>query len=451
LFLKDNTIFHDINLTGTSRFIPIWISVVLFLLMLGCSSIKIESGRNGQATSQNSTPENLFNVSGQIVTDQQIRSVQLFKNNNPDSPPIIELNSSDKLHLRFDYMDVSSKQFVITFSHHNIDWSPSSLAPSDITQGIRRIYMNTGIVNSNERPIYRSFSAVLPNEQVTFLRSGNYMLRVEDADTGFLVMSLPFFIFENEGSIESSVEFLQSPRQNLRALHRPVNRYKIPESVEQPQFDLSFRIAQNRFWGRAKTPSETDFSSPGSVMFEMEQERAFIADYYFHPLFASELSLSNPRVIDLFPEEIPPRILLGDDTANLANLSGRTLPNSAFGLPDRNSDAEYLNIVFSLDTEDTPEAGDSVFLIGDFTGWALRSENRLSYNEDTKRWQTSAIIKEGEYKYKYVMVKENEIDDLIFDPLFERTKQEYYVFVYQQDKNEFYDRLLQVNTVIAGS
>jgi hypothetical protein len=43
------------------------------------------------------------------------------------------------------------------------------------------------------------------------------------------------------------------------------------------------------------------------------------------------------------------------------------------------------------------------------------------------------------------------IDDLYFDPLFERTKQEYQVFVYLQDKNEFYDRLLQVNTVIAGS
>jgi len=449
--LKEITIFHSLNYTCGKRILPVLVPVLLFVLIQACGSFRIENGKKSHVIHQETTPQNLFNVSGQIITDQQIRSVQLFKNNNPNSAPVLELNSNDKLQLRFDYLNVSSKQFVITFSHHNFDWSSSSLAPSDITEGIRRIYLDAGIVNSSNRPIYRSYTAVLPNEQVSFLRSGNYMLRVEDADTGFLVMTLPFFIFENEGSIESSVQFLPSPQQNLRALHRPVNRYKIPESIEQPQFNLLFRIAQNRFWGRAKTPGEIDFSNPGSVMFEMEQEHAFIADYYFHPLFVSDVSLSNPRVIDVFPEEIPLRIMLKDDTANLANLSGRTLPNSAFGLPDKNSDSEYLNIVFSLDAEDTHKAGDSVYLVGDFTSWAIRSENRLTYNKDTKRWQSSAIVKEGEYKYKYVMVKENEIDDLIYDPLFERTKQEYHVFVYLQDKNEFYDRLLQVNTVISGS
>ena len=451
MFLKDTTIFHDINFTDSSRVFPLLISVILLLLMSACSSIQIENGRNGQLTSQENTPENMFNVSGQIITDQQIRSVQLFKNNNPDSPPVIELNSNDKLHLRFDYIDVSSKQFVITFSHHNIDWSPSSLAPSDIAQGIRRIYLDAGLVNNSSRPIYRSYSAVLPNEQVSFLKSGNYMLRVEDADTGFLVMALPFFIFENEGMIESSIEFLQSPRQNLRALHRPVNRYMVPEFVEQPQFNLLFRVVQNRFWGRARTPGETDFSSPGSVTFEMEQEHGFIADYYFYPLILNDISLSNPRVTDVFPQEVPPRILLNDDTANLANLSVRTLPNSIFGLPDRNSNTEYINVTFSLDTEKAPEEEESIYLVGDFTAWAIRSESRLSYDENTERWQTSVIIKEGEYKYKYVMVDQNDINDLIYDPLFERTKQEYHVFVYLQDKNEFYDRLLQVNTVIAGS
>jgi len=451
LYLKDTTIFPDTIFRPSARFLPVILGIVLLFLIQACSSFQMENGRNGQQVNQKSTPQNLFNVSGQIITDRQIRSVQLYKNNNPDSPPVIELHSNDNLQLRFDYLDVSSKQFVVTFSHHNIDWSESSLAPSNITQGIRRIYLDAGSINANNRPIYRSYSAVFPNEEVQFLKSGNFMLRVEDADTGFLVMALPFFISENEGSIESSVEFLQSPRQNLRALHRPVNRYRIPESVEQPQFNLSFKIAQNRFWGRAKPPTETDFSNPGSVMFEMEPEHAFVADYYFYPLFANDLSLENPRVIDSFPEEIPPRFLLRDDIATLAELPGKTLPHSAFGYPNTNSDAEYVNIVFSLDIEDTPEPEESVYLVGDFSGWAIRSENRLTFDQDTNRWHTSAIIKEGEYKYKYVMVDDNEIYDLLYDPLFERTKQEYQVFVYLQDKNEFYDRLLQVNTVTAGS
>lgn len=447
MFLKDTIIFHNTKFVNRKCGLPALHILCLFLFFQACSSVRPENGTNNQAN----TPQNLFNVSGQIITDQQIRSVQLYKNNNPDSAPVVELHSSDKLQLRFDYLDVSSKQFSITFSHHNIDWSLSSLAPSDITQGIRRIYLSPGSPNSSDRPVFRTFSAVFPNEQISFLKSGNYMLRVEDADTGYLVMALPFFIYENAGSLESSVEFLQSPRQNLRSLHRPVNKYLIPETVEQPQFNLMFRVVQNRFWGRARTPEETDFSSPGSVLFEMAQEQAFIADYYFFPLFANDLTLGNPRVNDIYPEEIPPRVLLRDDAANLGATSIRNLPGSSFGLPDSKSSAKYMNIVFSLDTEQYSEEGESLYLVGDFTGWAIRSENRMVYQEDINRWQTSSLIKEGEYKYKYVKVNDNDINDLFYDPLFERTKQEYQVFVYLKDKDQFYDRLLQVNTLTAGS
>lgn len=425
--------------------------LMMIFLISGCSSIKFENQRNNQATGQESTPQNLFNVSGQIINDELIRSVQLFRNKNPDSPPAIELHSRDKLQLHFDYLDVSSKQFVVTFSHHNIDWSLSPLPTGNFLQGIHRFYLDAGSFKSSSRPVYRSYSAAFPNDQMMFLKSGNYMMRVEDADTGFVVMTLPFFIFENKGSLTSSVEFIQSPRQNLRSVHRPVNQYIIPDAIEQPQFNLAFRITQNRFWGRTTKPAETDFSNPGSVLFEVNQDQAFIADYFFYPLFVNDISLENRRIIDYFPEEIPPRILLRDDTANLASLYDSTLPASSFGLPNLNENAEYVNIIFSLDTDNSPDTDESVYLVGDFTGWAIKSENRLTYNIDTNRWQTSSIMKEGLYKYKYVRVANNKLDDLFYDPTFERTKQEYQVFVYLRDKNEFYDRLLQVNTLVAGS
>jgi hypothetical protein len=450
--LKDNITFLKRTFLN-SIWHPLLLISALLLLFSGqaCSSLQLHSNSQSQGTKQESIPQNLFNVSGQIINDSQIRSVQLYKNNNPDSPPIIELNSSDKLQLRFDYLDVSSKQFVVTFSHHTIDWSVSSLSPSDITQGIRRFYMDAGSVNDSSRPLYRSYTAEFPNNQVQFLKSGNYMMRVEDADTGYIVMAIPFFIFENEGMLESSVDFLQSPRQNLRSVHRPVNRYSIPRNIEQPQFNLAFRVVQNRFWGRAKSPDETDFSNPESVFFEFSQAQAFIADYYFYPLLADNLSLQNRRVTDYFPEEIPPRIVLRDDAENLPTFSNTSLPNSSYGLPEFSNNTNYVNIVFSFDAGEHTAPNRSVYLVGDFTGWSIQSEYRLDYEEETDRLQTSAIIKEGAYKYKYVMVENNRINDLLFDPLFERTKQEYQVFVYVQDKNEFYDRLLQVNTVVAES
>ncbi len=448
MYLKDTTIFRDFITPFSGRFLPVTAIVLVFLIQ-SCNSLQSGNQKSNQQDKQKNTPQNLFNVSGQLIADDQISSVQLYKNNNHESPPIIELNSSDRLQLRFDYLDFSSKQFVVTFSHHNIDWSVSSLSPNNITDGLRRVYLDTGQPNSGNRPLYRSYSSPFPNDDISFLKSGNYMVRVTDADSGFLVMAIPFFVYENEGSLESYVEIFQTPRQNLRSLHLTANRYSIPEFVEQPMFNLSFRIAQNRFWGRAKKPAYTDFSRPESVTFEMERNNAFIADYYFYPLFTRDISLENPRVINFFPAEVPTRVLLRDDAVNTANFQNKPLPESAFGLPENDEDAEYMNIVFSLGADTKPEF--PIFLVGDFTGWAIRSENRLTYDKETERWQTSVLIKEGDYKYKYVSMNNGKIDDLSYDPLFERTKQEYQVFVYLQDKDEFYDRLLQVNTVIEGS
>lgn len=447
MYSKDTTIFPDILISMPRNILPLFLFVILTFLAQSCSFFESGSFRNDPAANQKNTPQNLFNVQGQIITDDLIQSVQLYKNDNPDSPPIIELNSTDILQLRFDYLDFSSKQFVVTFSHHNMDWSVSSLSPNNIMDGLRRIYLDTGTPNSGSRPLYRSYTASFPNNQISFLKSGNYLIRVEDAETGFLVMALPFFVFENEGNIESSVEYIQSPRQNLRSIHRPVNRYTIPDFVKQPLFNLSFKVSQNRFWARAKNPAETDFSNPESVIFEIERDNAFVADYNFYPLYTRNISLENPRVLDFFPEKVPRQVVLRDDVANLSNFSDDDIPSSTYGLPENEIDADYMNIVFSLEAE--RETEDPIYLVGDFTGWSVQSENRLLYDSVTDRWKTTALIKEGTYKYKYISMDNEGIDDLFYDPLFERTKQEYQVFVYLQDKNEFYDRLLQVNTIIA--
>lgn len=433
------------------RLFSAYFFIIFVIFIQACSMLQTGDAEKRYAGDQSNVPKNLFNVSGQIITDDQIKSIQLYKNNTPDSPPFIELNSNDKLQLRFDYLDFSSKQFVVTFSHHNIDWSVSSLAPGEITDGLRRIYLDSGRPNDGKRPLYRNYSAVFPNDQFSFLKSGNYMIRVEDADTGFLVMALPFFIYENEGNIKSSVEFLPSPRRDLRSLHRPVNNYTIPGFVEQPLFNLSFRITQNRFWSRSKIPSETDFSAPESVTFEMEPANAFTADYYFYTLSTKNISLENSRVLDFFPEDVPPRVVLRDDVVNTAHFTNQNTPFSLFGLPETDIDAGYMELVFSLAAENIPGDDPQIYLVGDFTGWAIQSENRLIYNAETERWQTTATVKEGTYKYKYVLMDSKGVNDLFYDPLFERTKQEYQVFVYVQDKNQFYDRLLQVNTIIAGS
>src|SRR5690625_810171 len=104
---------------------------------------------------------------------------------------------------------------------------------------------------------------------------------------------------------------------------------------------------------------------------------------------------------------------------------------------------------FTLEA-DIEEESDEIYLVGDFTNWSIRNENRLYLSEETGLWQTRAVIKEGQYDYKYILVRDQQPDDLYFDALFTPSVQEYLMLVYMRDHREFYDRLMQYGQFLSN-
>lgn len=439
MFLKGNTT-SDLLFQKKALFL----SLLAVSLMLSACTLFESTGSEREPLPRVQGIENLFNVPGQIVTDNQIRSIQFHRGNNSANAPIIELNSSQRLNLLFEVLQFESRQFRVHVSHHNPDWSRSSIGRESYIDGLFSVYMDAGRVSSVRQPQYRQYSFEFPNDDLRILKSGNYMLSVEDADTGYLIMALPFFVTENQGSISSSVEQLITPRQNLRSSHRAVSRYRLPDFVDQPQFDLEFYYIQNRFWGRAKEASEVDFSSPNEVNYEMDRNSPFIGDYEFLELDLSDITQRNPQVLEFMPAENPPKVILFDDVSGFS-ASGRLTGAGNFGRPDMSLNAQYANAQFTFDAAMNPDEDIEIYLTGDFNYWAIQSANRLTYNDETDRWSTSTILKEGMYRYKYVVMDDGRVDDLFFDDLFTNTRQEYHTFVYMRDSREFYYRLLQFN------
>ena len=417
--------------------------------MTACQST---SGTRSSASSAQTTHRSLvvneFNVSGQYVDFSQIHALQLHRASNPGSAPVLELKGNQQLELIFETLSFDSRQFRVTFTHHNPDWSRSSLPEDFFIDGVFTHYLDAGQVSRVQRPDYRQYNFRFPDNRFNFSKSGNYMIRVEDQDTGNLVISLPFFVTENEGSVRSNVEELRLPRQNLRITHRPVNRYILPEIVEQPIFDLEFYVTQNQFWGRAVRARELDFSDPVEVQFEIDSRNSFTGDYEFLTLSLTNLSQTNPQITGTEPDEIPPLLYLSDDASGFAS-GGRSV-SGRFGRPVHNLNGQYANVVFTFDPSREIQPGQQIFLVGDFNNWIISSDNRLIKNESINRWQTNAIIKEGTYSYKYVLIERDKVDDLFFDDLFGGTQQEYHTFVYMRDSREFYYRLLHVNHFTSG-
>jgi hypothetical protein len=117
-----------------------------------------------------------------------------------------------------------------------------------------------------------------------------------------------------------------------------------------------------------------------------------------------------------------------------------------FGNPDMSLRAGYADVVFRFDMDTSIDSTESVHLLGDFNNWSVNRSNELQFDDNTGRWATDQIIKKGTYKYKYVLFDGDEIDDLYFDERFTDNRQQYHAFVYMRDPQNFYYRLLQVQT-----
>lgn len=427
------------------RFSPILLfSTALYVIMTACQASSVTRNTTEPAYPVHRAGiVNGFGVPGQYIDSDQIYSLQLHRAPNPGSAPVLELSGNQQLSLTFETLSFDSRQFRVTFTHHNPDWSRSSLPVNFFINGVFSHALDAGQVSRTQRPHYRQYAFTFPDHRFSFSKSGNYMIRVEDQDTGRPVISLPFFVTEGEGSVRSSVEQNRVPRQNLRVSHRTVSRYSLPGFVDQPLFDLEFFVVQNQFWGRAAEAGELDFSDPEEVQFETGSHQSFIGDYEFLTLSLSNLSQTNPQITGTDPDEIPPLIYLADDASGFSS-AGRSVAGR-FGRPDHRMNAEYANVVFTFDPGREIQPGQEIYLVGDFNNWTVRSGNRLIKNESISRWQTNAIIKEGTYHYKYVLIEGYTLDDLLFDDLFGSTQQEYHTFVYMRDNREFYYRLLNVS------
>lgn len=424
---------------------PGFLKFLLLLLMTGCAASGSATKENGQ-TRQNTTTQNAFTISQQQSPPQNIQSLQLYKQGFIGSAPIIELNSSEKLLLEFDHIGEGSRQFRLVVSHRDKDWTRSSLPPNFYLDGFSETYFSGGLSSFSQRPSYRHYSYEFPNSQLSFKASGNYLLSVYDYTSNELLFALPFFITENKGSLNTRVESIFAKRDDMRAEDQLFSRYRYPDFVEFPQFDLSFIYSQNQFWGRSRMVDNFDTSTPESVNFHLSRQQAFLSNYEFNTLDIRGLKADGQQILEVNRNTIPPLVVLRRDIQAFT-LSPRFFTDSRFGLPTDERNAGYANVQFRLEAANDWSPQTEVYLVGDFNNWTLNKLNSMQFKQESQLWEGKAFIKEGIYAYKYVILRNGAVDDLALDQGYRFSTQSYTTFVYYKDPARNYDRLLKVNQI----
>lgn len=390
---------------------------------------------------QKPTSNSLLLVDGQVPLPQSIKGVEFYRKEYLGSPPVIRLNTSDRLILKFDELSSLSGQFSVRFTHHNQDWTDSGLAEIWIFEGVNDQTILGGELNRQSRPNYYSYAYEFPNREIDFLVSGNYMITVSDYNSGTELFSLPFFVTENKGELQPTTETVFNAGPLGAAMDQLSGTYIYPDFIEFPQFDLSYQFAQNRFWVTAVAPNQTNFIQPGSTSFRTTRDQLFPAYPEFNTLDLRQLNLQNPQIFAYERAEIPEKVILRNDYFNFSS-DVRTITETGFGRPINTILASYLSVEFRYETQGALPRNSEIYLVGDFNQWTISANYKLQFDSNLGLFTTTALVKQGLYNYSYAIVEDGEINILRNLESLNKKPQEYASFVYYTDPQLQYDRLL---------
>ena len=380
-------------------------------------------------------------VPGQELPPIGINTIQLYRG-QVGNAPVITLHSNQQLTLKFDELGFETRMLRVRFTHHNADWTRSSLLPNFYLRGFQEDYITKTEPSHIQRPAYTHYTYRFPNNNVEFLASGNYMVEVYDYERDEILFSLPFFVHENEGHVETNIEEFFGPARPFLS-HQIFSTYTHPDYVTMPGVDLETHFVQNHFWGRARTSDITDISARDHTRMHITRDNAYVGRFEFRRLDLRRFRQQGINILEVREETIPPQLILRRDVVNL-DVNPGISQSHLFGNPVDTLSARYADVYFELELPNPELTELPVYIIGPFNNWSINENNRMVYNQETDSYTGNALIKEGFYNYKYAVVEDGTVNDIRLDASFTDTRQIYHTFVYFYDPQQQADRLLNV-------
>lgn len=374
-----------------------------------------------------------------------IKSI-VFVGPTQDQFPIIQLGES--INLTFDDLTASEQDYYYKIIHCNYDWTPSQLLKSQYLNGADNQLIINYENSYNTLQPYSNYTLTLPNDEVSFKVSGNYMLEIYNS-TGDIQFSRRFLIYENKAAVSATVKRSRDFNylNTKQVIQFTINTSNV--KVVNPKEQIKTNIIQNYQWNTSINTLKPQFTLGNELVYKYDQEASFYGgneylnfdtkdlrsptfaisrieytDVYHHYLFANQLR--KDQKYTYFPD------INGD-------FQIRTLQGS-----DVSREAEYTLVHFKLPY--TAELGlNSIYVTGKFNNYDLTEENKMAYNEETGYFELAYPFKQGFYNYKYVMVKEDgSVEPNFISGDFHFTENNYLILVYFRNFGDVYDSLIGI-------
>lgn len=382
-----------------------------------------------------------------------IKSVTLNHRSLETSLPIIDINTNYQgaLILEFDDIEGEFTNYTYKIVHCDKDWYPSELDEIEYLDGFNDEEIDNFAFSSNAYSEYTHYNLSLPNDDVNWTISGNYLLIVTDEDLGVPVITRRFMVAERGVTIDFQV---RKPR-NVQKMntHQEIDLSVSYENfrITRPREELFISVVQNGNWNSSLSNLQANLNVGDMIKFNQYDQVVFPALKEFRNFDIRTLEYATEFVHSIDRDDYETTVLLDLNKRRYdRNFIHQIDANGYFILDNadnRNAEvsSEYCNVIFNLESHKRHEG--EVYIVGNFSDWQAKEEYRLEYDPGRKIYLGQAHFKQGFYDYMFAMkTDEGYLDIDYLEGSYFETENDYHVLVYYRPFGALYDRLIGVTS-----
>ncbi len=386
-----------------------------------------------------------------LVYDENIQTVLLHPPGDQLAPPVIRLNTTDKLRLSFDDLSPESYQFKYTIIHCTDDWQTSNLDQMDYIDG----FFEEDIINYqfslNAIPPYVHYNVSLPSKDMKIKLSGNYILKVylDNPDDENVIFTRRFFVIEPLVQIDVKIPYYPKNLEFVRKKQQIDLKINTPDlfSAEAEQ-RVNVTIQQNGRWDNIKENikptsvmlNQLNFDFREGIVFEGgNQFRNFdMKSFWYQSMYIKEIINDPDGYIVVLHTDHPKN---KKPYSVVEDISGRRLIKARSG-QDTSTEGEYALVEFWLKQPKIEDA--DIYLLGALNNWQLDGRSKLKYDSRYHMYKGKLFLKQGYYNYLYIVVPKGKQRGsvAVIEGDHWETKNRYTVYVYYRERVPEYDRLV---------
>ncbi len=379
-----------------------------------------------------------------------IQSTQLYPKEDPLALPIIFLNDQKQLSLHFDVMNGKRQTYSYKFIHCNSDWEPSDLHSSEYIRGYAHGFIEDYSFSFNTLFSYIHYSMDFPNRDISFLKSGNYIVKVyANNNEDDLLLTRRFFVVDKKIGIQPEIKMgtMARYRDLKQEIDFKLQLHNYP--IQDPYREIKVVISQNGRWDNSIDDLKPIFVRNNELVYDYEEENLFngynefryfdTKDLHYSPIYIDRITiLNNQTHVFVTPQgSRSHKRYYSQNDINGKRLIKRD--NSR----DSNNEADYVIAHFTLKYAEELSNTD-LYVFGELSDWQYKEEFKMNYDPIEEEYELSVLLKQGYYNYMYAAVPKGKTtgDLSIIEGTHSETENDYYFFVYQRKFGESYDRLI---------